>query len=99
MFGDFVCSIGAVSFRAHYTREGQKRSRARTCPTGAGKLCAVSLAPGTYDIWCPVSTHREQGMVGTLTVAGANFDDTQSVRRELTRRVIALDPIIDEAFG
>ena len=37
--------------------------------------------------------------IGTLKVAGANFDDTQSVRRELTRRVIALDPVIDEAFG
>src|SRR5438477_1887494 len=36
---------------------------------------------------------------GTLTVPGANFDHTQSVRRELIRRVIALDPVIDEAFG
>ncbi len=36
---------------------------------------------------------------GTLTLAGANFDDAQRVRRELTRRVIALDPVIDEALG
>jgi uncharacterized membrane protein YccC len=35
----------------------------------------------------------------TLAVAGANFDETQKVRRELLRRVIALDPVIDEAFG
>jgi len=32
-------------------------------------------------------------------MAGANFDETQKVRRELVRRVIALDPVIDEAFG
>jgi uncharacterized membrane protein YccC len=35
----------------------------------------------------------------TLAVAGANFDETQKVRWELLRRVIALDPVIDEAFG
>src|SRR5215467_9529239 len=32
-------------------------------------------------------------------MAETDFDDTQQVRRELARRVIALDPIIDEAFG
>jgi uncharacterized membrane protein YccC len=36
---------------------------------------------------------------GTLTVAGANFDDTQRIRWEFVRRVIALDPVIDEAIG
>jgi uncharacterized membrane protein YccC len=36
---------------------------------------------------------------GTLVTAGANFEDTQAIRRELVRRVIALDPIIDEALG
>jgi plastocyanin len=29
---------------------------------------AVTLTPGTYDVWCPVGQHRERGMVGTLTV-------------------------------
>jgi uncharacterized membrane protein YccC len=36
---------------------------------------------------------------GTLRLAGANFDDTQRTRWELVRRVIALDPVIDEAIG
>ena len=35
----------------------------------------------------------------TLAMAETDFDDTQRVRRELARRVIALEPIIDEAFG
>src|SRR5690242_1363126 len=35
----------------------------------------------------------------TLSLAGPNLPDTQPVRRELVRRVIALDPVIDEAFG
>ena len=35
----------------------------------------------------------------TLAMAETDFDGTQQVRRELARRVIALDPIIDEALG
>ncbi len=27
--------------------------------------------PGSYDIWCPVGTHRDRGMVGKLTVVAA----------------------------
>lgn len=26
---------------------------------------------GSYQIWCPVGNHRDQGMIGTLSVAGA----------------------------
>ena len=36
---------------------------------------------------------------GTLADAGAEFEQTQTIRRELVRRVIALDPAIDEALG
>src|SRR5262249_12705099 len=36
---------------------------------------------------------------GTLITAGAAFEETQATARELVRRVIALDPAIDEAFG
>jgi len=32
---------------------------------------AVTLTPGTYTFWCPVSNHRERGMEGTLTMVGA----------------------------
>jgi len=37
--------------------------------------------------------------IDTLTVSGANFDNIQRIRWEFVRRVIALDPIIDEAIG
>jgi plastocyanin len=30
----------------------------------------VDLAEGEYEIYCPVSNHREMGMEGTLTVGG-----------------------------
>jgi uncharacterized membrane protein YccC len=39
------------------------------------------------------------GFAGMLALAGPELPDTQSERRELTRRVIALDPTIDQAVG
>jgi uncharacterized membrane protein YccC len=50
-------------------------------------------------LFAAISSEITGRFTDTLTVAGANFADTQRVRRELTRRVIALDPVIDEAFG
>ncbi|HTV37702.1 MAG TPA: FUSC family protein, partial [Xanthobacteraceae bacterium] len=46
-----------------------------------------------------ISSEITRRYAGTLAVAGAGFDDTQPVRRELARQVIALDPAIDEAVG
>lgn len=39
---------------------------------GQSASATITLAPGTYAFWCPVSNHRERGMEGTLTVAGAS---------------------------
>src|ERR1700751_3050390 len=50
-------------------------------------------------LFAAISSEIAGRFTGTLAVTGANFDDTPRVRRELTRRVIALDPAIDEAFG
>ena len=56
-------------------------------PVAAGESFsgAVTLPAGTYDIWCPVGTHREQGMVGTLTVAGTAAGGAVQVPRALPR--------------
>jgi plastocyanin len=42
-------------------------------PVAAGQSFSgtVNLQPGRYEVWCPVGMHRQQGMVGTLTVAAA----------------------------
>lgn len=39
--------------------------------TGQSASATVTLAPGTYTFYCPVDGHRDRGMVGALTVAGA----------------------------
>ena len=38
---------------------------------GQSASATVTLAPGTYTFYCPVDGHRDRGMVGTLTIAGA----------------------------
>jgi hypothetical protein len=50
-------------------------------------------------LFAAISSEIASRFTGTLAVAGASFDETQKVRRELVRRVIALDPVFDEAFG
>jgi uncharacterized membrane protein YccC len=39
------------------------------------------------------------GFTHTLVIIGAEFENIQAMRREFVRRVIALDPVIDEALG
>jgi len=38
--------------------------------SGTSESFTVELAPGTYQIFCPVPGHRAAGMVGTITVSG-----------------------------
>ncbi|MBV8089408.1 MAG: FUSC family protein, partial [Alphaproteobacteria bacterium] len=58
---------------------------------GAGRRLATLFAA--------ISAEIAGGFTGTLALAGSELPDTQPARSELIRRVIALDPVIDEAFG
>src|ERR1700746_1967241 len=73
-----------------------------------GIVCAGIVLAGTdfgqaqrrlATLFAAISSEITGRFAGTLAVAGANFEETQKVRRELLRHVIALDPVIDEAFG
>ncbi len=57
---------------------------------GARRRLAALLADLTTDI--------ANGLTATLQAGPDNFS-SQPIRRDLTRRVIALDPVIDEAIG
>jgi uncharacterized membrane protein YccC len=50
-------------------------------------------------LFAAISGEISSRFTGTLATAGAGFEENQTVRRELVRRVIALDPAIDEALG
>jgi uncharacterized membrane protein YccC len=71
-----------------------------------GIVCAGIILAGTdlgdaprrlARLFATLSVDVTRGFTGTLASAGR--PDTQPARRELTRRVIALDPVIDEALG
>jgi len=73
-----------------------------------GIVCAGVVLAGTDlggarrrlgTLFASLSAEIARGFARTLAIAGAEFEDTQATRRELVRRVIALDPVIDEALG
>src|SRR5258708_1385397 len=58
---------------------------------GARRRLAVQLAELSAEI-----TRR---LAGTLSLVGPELSEARVVRRDLVRRVIALDPVIDQALG
>src|SRR6266478_9889473 len=73
-----------------------------------GIVCAGVVLSGTdlggarlrlAAVFGAVSAEISGRFINTLALAGPDLPDTQPVRRELVRRVTALDPVIDEALG
>jgi uncharacterized membrane protein YccC len=73
-----------------------------------GIVCAGIVLAGTdlggarrrvASLLADLSSRIAYGFAGTLADRGAEFERVQAIRRELLRRVIALDPVIDEAMG
>jgi uncharacterized membrane protein YccC len=73
-----------------------------------GIVCAGVVLAGTdlggarrrlATLFAAISAEISGRFTGTLATAGANFEEDQTVRRELVRRVILLDPVIDQALG
>jgi len=73
-----------------------------------GIVCAGIVLAGTdfggarhrvARLFAQLSAEIAYRFTGTLADAGAEFEQTQTIRRELLRRVIALDPAVDEALG
>ena len=73
-----------------------------------GIVCAGIVLAGTdlggarrrlAILFASLSAEISRRFNSTLATAGAGFEEAQTVRRELVRRVIALDPVIDEALG
>jgi uncharacterized membrane protein YccC len=54
---------------------------------------------GLAGLFAALSAEITGRFTGMLALAGPEMPETQPARRELVRRVIALDPVIDEAKG
>ena len=56
----------ALSIEGSWGRVGEQR---RVGPGDPDAALVVDLEAGTYTLWCPVGTHRSQGMEVTITVS------------------------------
>jgi uncharacterized membrane protein YccC len=101
--GDLLGATGGVNANAAFLLAVSRASEICIGIVSAGIILAGTDFGGARRrlaaLFAAISSEITSRFAGTLAVAGANFDDTQEVRRELTRRVIALDPAVDEAFG
>jgi uncharacterized membrane protein YccC len=81
----------------------------RVSETWIGIVCAGIVLAGMdfggarrrlAAVFAAVSAEIVDGFGATLAPAGSTSSDTQQpVRRELIRKVVALDPVVDEAIG
>lgn len=101
--GDLLGATGGVNADAAFLLAVSRGSEIIIGIVCAGiVLAATDLgdAPRRLTaLFAAISSEIAGRFAGTLAVAGANFDDTQRIRWEFVRRVIALDPVIDEAIG
>ena len=101
--GDLLGATGGVNGDAAFLVAVNRASEICIGIVSAGIVLAGTDFGGAprrlATLFAAISSEITSRFAGTLAVAGANFDDTQEERRELTRRVIALDPVVDEAFG
>jgi hypothetical protein len=101
--GDLFGSTGGVDANAAFLLAVTRASE--IC---LGIVCAGVVLAGT-DLggarrqlaaqFADLSAGITAGLIRTLAIAGHEFADTQSVRHEFTRRVVALDPVIDQTLG
>ena len=67
-----VRNEGTIVHGFHIAGQGVEKET-RQIPAGESATLTVTLKPGTYDLYCPMSeqTHRKAGMEKHLTVIGA----------------------------
>src|SRR5215831_8853799 len=101
--GDLLGATGGVNADAAFLLAVSRASEICIGIVSAGIVLAGTDFGGARrrlaTLFATISSEITSRFAGMLAVAGANFDDTQETRRELVRRVIALDPAVDEAFG
>ncbi len=63
-----VRNTGSVAHNFEVEGDGVERAFPSDLAPGETRTMTVTLAPGTYEIYCPVADHAERGMSRTLTV-------------------------------
>jgi len=101
--GDLLGATGGVNADAAFLLAVSRGSEIIIGIVCAGTVLAATDfgdAPRRLAaLFATIASEITSRFSGTLRLAGANFEDTQRIRWELVRRVIALDPVVDEAIG
>lgn len=63
-----VVNEGSVDHSLAIAGEGVEHQLAAPLAPGEEAVLELDLVPGSYEAWCPVADHREQGMETTFTV-------------------------------
>src|SRR6266851_2459992 len=101
--GDLLGAIGGVNANEAFLLAVTRASEIGIGIVSAGVVLAGTDLGGARRrlaaLFADLAAGISSGFSNTLTITGCALPDTQPVRRELLRRVIALDPVIDETIG
>ncbi|MQA24370.1 MAG: copper-binding protein [Micromonosporaceae bacterium] len=62
---------GAVGHNLVIDGPGVSKAQTPLIRSGRTETVTVTLREGTYDVWCSIGNHRDQGMELTLSIGGA----------------------------
>ncbi len=101
--GDLFGSTGGVDANAAFLLAVTRASEICLGIVCAGVVLAVTDLGGAgrqlAAQFADLSAAITAGLIRTLAIAGHEFADTEPVRHEFIRRVVALDPLIDQTLG
>jgi uncharacterized cupredoxin-like copper-binding protein len=71
-------NTGKVTHSLEIERRGQLAHKTDNIQPGSSDEVTVNLDAGSYDVFCPVGTHRSQGMAMEIKVSGNSGDQPPS---------------------
>jgi uncharacterized cupredoxin-like copper-binding protein len=63
-----ITNNGTIEHNFEVEGQGIEEELPENLAPGASGTLTVDLAPGSYEVYCPVGNHRNQGMLVELTV-------------------------------
>ena len=95
--------LNGLAFTAcHHSTAPARFASASSVPASFSRLATVDYGHAKRrlaDQLASIAAEITGRCIDNLLAAGPALPDTRPVRRELLRRVVALDPVIDEAIG
>jgi biopolymer transport protein ExbD len=71
-----VTNAGTMEHNFEIVGQGLEEVFETNLQPGETRTLQVDLQPGTYEVYCPVSNHREEGMLVELTVTEPEAEET-----------------------